>query len=125
MLKRKIGVLIAIGLLGGQAGLAASQSAFPPSGDEQWMTLLPATAQYLDQRAAANPNPTGASGSTFPRSGGSGAVFNTPSRTKYFEEREARIRAESTIAGGASVTHLREAHMDGDSQYGNILATPR
>ena len=47
MLKRKIGLLIAVGLLGAQAGLAAAQSAFPPSGSDQYGKPVPAMSKYL------------------------------------------------------------------------------
>jgi len=54
MLKRNIAILIASGLLSAQAGLAVAENS-------SWV-LLPGEAQYFAERAARNPNPTGAPG---------------------------------------------------------------
>ncbi len=91
MLKRKIVILIAGGLLGAQVTLAAAaQGAFPPSADTQYFEQLPAQEKYFAQRAAANPNPTGASGTVFPPSADDTAYWNTlPALTKYLEQRAA------------------------------------
>lgn len=96
MLKRKIAILIAGGLLSAQAGLAGAEQ----SG--AW-NLLPPVAKYLAERAASNPNPTGAKEPIF-RSA-TASSLNTPILTssapawnpkisKYLAERDARIRAE-------------------------------
>ena len=54
MLKRKIALLIAGGLLGAQAGFAiAAQGNFPSNDTEVIWKPLPAQAKYLEERAAS------------------------------------------------------------------------
>jgi hypothetical protein len=93
MLKRNIAVLIAGGLLSAQAGLAVAQSGpFPAGADQsQYWKPLPALEKYLAERAARNPNPTGAKGPVFPE-GADQYQYWKPwgAQEKYFAERAAR-----------------------------------
>jgi hypothetical protein len=67
MLKRNIAILIAGGLLSAQAGLAvADQGGFPDGTDYQYWKPA-ALEKYFAERAARDPNPTGAPRPVFPR----------------------------------------------------------
>jgi hypothetical protein len=91
MLKRNIAILIAAGLLSAQAGLAVAAGGVFPDGaaDSQYWKPGPALMKYFEQRAANNPNPTGA-----PRpvvaSGTSITGVRLPSMNQYLAERAAR-----------------------------------
>ena len=101
MLKRNIAILIAVGLLSAQAGLVVAQGAFPMGADggDSWKPL-PAVVKYLG--ATSNSNPTGAKGPVFSSVSGDQYV-GSPALNQYFAERAAKIGAERTARGGASV----------------------
>ena len=110
MLKRKIALLIAVGLLGAQAGLAAAQGAFPPSTEDVLYRMLPAQEQYFQ---AANPNPSGASGPVFPAAAQS-TTGRLPAALKYLDQQAARIQAasagERVVKVTAATKYLNVAH---------------
>ena len=108
MLKRKIAILIAGGLLSvsAQVGLAVAQQGPFPMGaaDSGYWKPGPAQAKYFEERAARDPNPTGAQAPVYAPSLGSRSAL-LPAQLKYFADREAKIRAE----GGTSA--FAEWHM--------------
>jgi len=88
MLKRNIAILIAGGLLSAQSGLAVAQSGSLPE-SPAWKPL-PAQEQYFAERAARDPNPTGAKGPVFPAANTGGQSARVPALDKYLADRAAR-----------------------------------
>ena len=109
MLKRNIAILIAGGLLSVQAGLAGAQTTASPSGDEAPFALLPAQSKYFAERAAANPNPTGATGSPVSSFASGGATL--PAQAQYLAERAALIANDRTVVRD----HNADGHMTNTS----------
>jgi hypothetical protein len=91
MLKRNIAILIAGGLLSAQAGLAvAAQGSFPDgAADSQYWKPWGAQEKYFAERAARDPNPTGAPRPAY-ATGTSITGVRLPSVNQYFAERAAR-----------------------------------
>ena len=112
MLKRKIAVLIAGGLLSvsAQVGLAVAQQGPFPMGaadSDYWKPQGP-QAKYLEERAG--PNPTGASRSLFSMGAADSDYWKpSPAQLKYFADREAKIGAKGVTAPGT--TAFAEWHM--------------
>ena len=94
MLKRKIAVLIAGGLLGAQVTLAAAdQTAYFPSNDTEviWK-LFPAQVKYLEERAASvRAERVVPSQATFPSNDTEVIWKLLPAQAKYLEQRAASI----------------------------------
>lgn len=109
MLKRNIAVLIAGGLLGAQATLAAAdQGTFPSNDTGVYSKALPAQVEYFKQREASiQKEAARPRGSVFPTtmggspSAGTGvaAGYRSPALNKYLDERAASIRREQGPAG--------------------------
>jgi hypothetical protein len=87
MLKREILMVIAGGLLSTQVALAHAEGVFPSSTNESYQAPTPATVKYLEQRAASDPNPTGASAPVFPVAASSVGGSLSPALLKYLAER--------------------------------------
>ncbi len=104
MLKLKIAVLIAGGLLGAHVNLAAAQGTFPSSSDEVRWDPLPAQVEYFKQGAASNPNLTGASRPAFPTAASSSGGTRFPAMLKYFDQRAASTEAASAAGQLVKIT---------------------
>jgi len=113
MLQRDIAVLIAGALLSVQVTWAAAdQGAFPSSDNETYSGMTPALIQYLDQRAASNPRPVGASGSVFPFSAASIKGASNPDQDKYLAEQARRASAEpNTVRINAATREINVEHL--------------
>ena len=99
MLKRKIAVLIAGGLLGAQVGFAiAAQGTFPPNVDSDVLNrLLPAQEQYFAQRAASIQTGAVASGQATVPSNDTEVIWKMlPAQAKYFERGADSRQAEAS-----------------------------
>jgi hypothetical protein len=121
MLKRKSVILIAGGLLGTQVtAAAAADQGFPASINEVYGGMTPALIQYLEQRAAANPAPSGAKGSVWPFSAGSVKGASNPDQDRYLAERARSISVgpDTVKINGSTQTinveHLRTIRIEND-----------
>lgn len=101
MLKRKISVLVAGVLLGGQIGLAAADQSAGPLDAEAIVAKTEPGIQttYRDQHAANNP--ASANGNVFPASAQEARTRPLPAQTRYFEEHVPVHRA--TAVDGVSL----------------------
>ena len=123
MLNRHIAILIAGGLLSAQVtAAAAAEGTFPPSADDTaYWNKLPAQEKYFADRAAANPNPTGASERPVFPSRPYVAAYpkQLPAMDKYFDQRAAANPNPTGASGGVFGTDCL-ASAD-DTAYWNRL----
>ncbi len=120
MLKRNLTMLIAVGLLGANVSFAAAGTGtFPPSTEDTLYRMLPAQEQYFKQREAANPNPTGTTGSPFPMSTEDQLYELLPAQARYLDQRAAILAQE--LAGQGTVVNITASTKYINAEHDGIL----
>ena len=116
MLKRRIAILIGVGLLGAQVTMAGAEGISIRFADDGYQPL-PAQEKYFAERAASNPNLAGVSGRVFPPSADDTAYWNRlPAQEKYFAQRapgnQGASAAQAAVKVTASTKYINVGHLE-------------